>query len=278
MAYTFFGTKSDPSLKKDMIIKSPYLYVAKQNYSGSGVCTKASNDITLTPAVSPVWSVNQHQSAAGLNMVVQGDGGKTFVVKVKSNIATAVVFDATTAVEVNSGAAGVAADFTTTSSYYFYLLTPHATSLHGNYFGVCKEIEVTPKVETSPFKVDIPEKTFAKDIVGVEWSMKGKNFNISNQDVIKTLWNTKTAGSQTNGWEEQFGGSPSAIPVFRLTAVGTDVEDREVIIQMFLGQFAAEGGLPFSGKERKGAGFIFEGITDDMRLEDADFGMMRREN
>ena len=63
----FYTTKQDLQRSKDLLLRQPDMYVSEIKYSGSGVAGKSGNDITLTPATSPAWTINEFQSAVGLN-------------------------------------------------------------------------------------------------------------------------------------------------------------------------------------------------------------------
>jgi hypothetical protein len=274
---SFFSSKGDPKIKQDMIIQQPTLFASKQLYAGSGVASIVSNVVTFTPATAPGWTASAFVSTTALNFVVAANNGKVFSGKVSTNTTTAVSFDASLAKEVSSltGAVGAGTDFTAATTYFFYILEPHATSLWGDYLGECKEIEVTPKYDFARFENAIPSKLIRQDLVSVDWSMKAKVFQPSNQNVLHNLWNTNTAGDQTTYFEEQITTTPATLPFFRLSAIGFDVTGRDYLLQFFLAQFTPQGAIALSTKDHKGISFSVGATADNLRTG-ADIGLFRR--
>jgi len=271
----FFGTKSDPQCAKDMLLKQPDLFIQQQKYSGSGVAGIATNDVTLTPAVSPAWTIDEHKSAVGYNIVVQANSGEVFEGPVKSNAATSVTFDATAMKSLKDGTAGAGTDFTTATLYYFYILQPHATYQHGDWFGYAREIEVIGEEETAEFVYGIPEQSIREDLLRAKYSVKGKNFDCMNEDVFNAVFNSVQKGSQTSQWEQHIGFSPASRKWYRITMIGTNVHDKEMMIQFWFGQFKLEGSYALSGREHKGLGFVINAKQDSLQPGAEDVGRMR---
>jgi len=271
----FFGTRSDPQGAKDLLLKQPDIFIQRQNYSGAGVAAIATNDVTLTPATSPAWTIDEHKSVAGYNMIVQANNGEVFEGPVKSNAATAVTFDATAMKSLKDGTVGAATDFTVATLYYFYILQPHATYQHGDWFGYAREIEVMAEEETAEFVYGIPEQSIREDLLRMKYSVKGKNFDVMNEDVFAAVFNSAQKGSQTSQWEQHLGFSPASRKWYRITMIGQNVNDKECMIQFWLGQFKLEGALALSGREHKGLGFVVNVKQDSLHVGTQDAGRMR---
>ena len=108
----FFPSTASTSLKTTLVLKDVEIFLQQYEYVGSGVCSIATNDITLTPATSPSFTVDALISTQPTNNVVVADGSKVLEGKVSDNDADSVTFDATATVDYSDGSAGAATDFT----------------------------------------------------------------------------------------------------------------------------------------------------------------------
>lgn len=273
-----FGSKSDPRLIDDMYIQDALLYLSRKEFGGTGQAAISGNDLTLTVTPSPAWTVDQFKSLGGLNLEFKDKDGDVFIAKVKSNTASGLVVDMTQARWIKDDSLGAPTDWVAGQSYDFFLFEPHPSYEVGYYFGQCKDIEFTPQKDYAKFKMGIPEKNFRKDLASAEYSIKGKNFSWPNRDVTKTILNTTTYGGQAGKWEEHFGSAPDPLAIYRLTAVGADVDGRETQIQLFMGQFGSDGSLSFASKEHKPLGFVFDALPDIFRPGNVDTGFIRRKD
>ena len=139
----FYTTKNDLSLANEQILKDVDVYIQKFEYTGTGVASIVTNDVTFTPATSPAWTTNEFASTVALNIVTLGDSSAVVEALIDSNDATSLTFDATNGFDVSDGTAAAASDFTATSSYDFYALTKSDENEFGDYFGWTNEVNIS---------------------------------------------------------------------------------------------------------------------------------------
>ena len=264
----FYPTKNSTALVGDQIIQDVDVYIRKYEYIGSGVASIVVNDITLTPATSPAWTVDGLISTLANNLVVVADGSVVLEGLVEDNAATSLTFDATAMVDVSDGSAGAATDFTAASTYDFYVLTPSAVSTYGDYFGWCGEITVNSEEEYAEFKQGVPRVLKNQCLLERSINITGTNFNPANEDVMATIFNMTERGLQTGQAEYQSGFDPGARENFRLTLVGQTgcgSGGQAMVFDFFKGKIRQEGGINMSEEGFKAYGWNFVVESDNLR-------------
>ena len=141
----FYPNANSTNLKNTQILKDVNVFIQKFESEESGVAGISVDDITLTPVVSPAYTVNALVSTVATNVVVVANNNKVLEGLVSSNDAVSITFDATATVDYADGSAGVPADFTVDTSYDYYVLTPSIVSgaTHGDFFGWTEEVTIT---------------------------------------------------------------------------------------------------------------------------------------
>lgn len=271
-----FTSESDANLIKQMVLADVDVYIAKiESEQTAAVETESSNDITLTPVVSPAYVADAYNSAVGLNVVVQGDSSTLWIGKVKDTLTTGIVFDATGMVNIATGAAGDATNWTTAGTYSYYVLSPSAYNVWGEYFGYCKEVSLGMEQNNIEFEKGVPKESIVEDLLSMKYSIKGKNFNPSNEDVWNTIMGGAARGSTTSQWESHMGFTPATRSFYRITLVGQNRDGKAVTVQAFRTQMKIDGEMAFSTDEYKSLGWIASVKKDSLR-PDAYNAMMVR--
>lgn len=260
----FYDNEADADLVKEMVLKDVDIFISKFEYEGTGTESESGNDVTLTPATSPSWGTNAYQSSVGINLVVEGDSSTLWTGKVKSNSATALVFDATTMSKVADGTAGTASDWTTASTYDFYVLTANSTYAHGDYFGFCRDVKLAVEEEVVEYKKGVPRESIVEDTIERMITLNGSNANF-NKDVLRAVMNGVSYGSQTSQSETHFGFTPPTRSYYRITLVGSNRDGKEITVQLFKGIFRFSGEIDFSAEEYKSLPFTFAVKKDALR-------------
>ena len=65
-----FNNKSDTTLLQKFVIEEPEIYLQKYEYIGQGVASISTDDVTLTPAVSPSFTIDELISTVAFNGLV----------------------------------------------------------------------------------------------------------------------------------------------------------------------------------------------------------------
>lgn len=267
----FYPTKNSTALVGDQIIQDVEVYIRKYEYVGSGVASIATNDITLTPAVSPAWTIDaliSEGASSCNNLVVKGDASVVLEGKVKDNTATAITFDATAMVDVSDGTAGAATDFTAASTYDFYVLTPSEVSIYGDYFGWTGEVTINSEEEYAEFKQGVPRVLKNQCLLERSINITGTNFNPANEDVMAAIFNMTERGLQTGQAEYQSGFDPGARADYRMTLVGQTgcgSDGQVMVFDFFKGKIRQEGGINMSEEGFKAYGWNFVVESDNLR-------------
>jgi hypothetical protein len=269
----FFETISDSDLENSMILKDVSMFIQKFEYVGTGVASTGvptANDVTLTPAVSPAWTIDEFNSTVADNIVVVADSSKVLEGAIDDTTATTVVFDTTNTVDVSDGTAGAIGDFTDTNTYNFYALTASANNTYGDYFGFVNEITIAQEEETAEYKLGVPRKLKNEGLLEKTISVTGSHANLSNSDVVKALFNVAEYGNQTGQTELHAGFDPAVRSFYRLTLVGENSNGQAMVYQFFKGKLRTEGGVPFGEEGWKVSSFNYMVHSDTLRPKQYD--------
>jgi hypothetical protein len=273
----FYATKNSTALENEQILQDVLVHLQKFEYVGSGVCGISTNDVTLTPATSPVWTVDAYKSAKANNIVVVANSGKVLEGKVKSNIATAVTFDSTATKDYADGTAGAATDFTALSTYNFYILTASDDYEFGDYFGWTGDVTINMEEEFAEFKQGVPRELKNQCLLERSINVTGTNFNPANDDVASTILGMEARGLQTGQTEYQTGFNPAARAKYRITLVGNSgcgAGGKEIIYQLYKGKIRQEGAINMSEEGYKAFGWNYVVEADNLRP--SGYNAMRR--
>ncbi len=263
----FYTSPTSTSLKQTQILKDVSVFIQKFESEQTGVASISTNDITLTPATSPAYTVDALISTVATNVVVVADGTKVLEGLVDDNDAVSITFDATTTNDYADGSAGAASDFTSTNSYDFYVLTPSSVSgaTYGDFFGWTEEVTITNEEEFAEFKNGVPRSLKNQCLLERTVSVTGTNANFSNLDVVSAIWNMETRGDQSGQVELQTGFDPADRPPYRITLVGEDKNGQVMVYQFFRGKIRPEGGLNLSEEGFKMVGWNHVVESDNLR-------------
>jgi len=262
----FYTTKADINREKELLLRQPDSYLSRIDYEGQGVISKVGNDITLTPVISPTFVTNAYQSAVGLNLICQNSAGDCVIGKIKSNSVTAIVFDSTLSRKTKDGVIGAPADWTTGGTVNFYVMTPHATYLWGDYFGVVKEPDISFEEEYASVE-DSVDGIIAEGLIRVNLDVTGQNKNITNSDVLTSVLNLTPQGSQSGSYELHGGFRPAARKKFRITFAGKTDDEKDFLLQYFKCKFRAEGSISPNGEDYAQVGWGLKPYRDSLRNE-----------
>lgn len=262
----FYTSETDGTLNGEMVLTDVDVFISKIILDNiAGVETEASNDITLSPAVSPSYVADAYNSTATYNLQCQADTSIVAIGKVKDTLTTGIVFDATAMYNVATGVALAAADWATASTYNYTVMTPGSTYVHGDYFGYCKGVSTEMNQEIIEFTKGVPIESIVEDTKRMNYTVKGENFAVSNQDVWEAVMNSTQRGLNTSQWESHGGFTPPVRSFYRVTLVGSNRNGKVVTLQYFRGQFRTEGSIDWSSEEYKKIGWTLAVKKDSMR-------------
>lgn len=274
----FFTTVTSSDLEKTLVLKDVDVFIQKFEFIGAGVASIATDDITLTPAISPAFTINELASTVADNIVVLADSSKLLQGPIDSNIATALTFDATGTTDVSDGTAGAASDFTVTTSYDFYALTASDDNEFGDFLGWTAEVTINDEEEMAQFKNGVPRSLKTECLLERTITVTGQIANITRPDVIRTLFNLTDRGLQTAQTESHTGYNPADRDFYRISLVGEDKNAQEYIYQFFKGKIRMEGGLNLGEEGFKNVGFTFQGTADTLRPDAFDAYRWRKKD
>lgn len=260
----FYTTKQDLKRAEEVLLRKPDMYMSKYLYIGSGVAAVTGDDVTLTPAVSPGFVVDDLISAAGINLYCQDKSGNVVIGKVSDNDADSVTFDASAAIKESDGSAAAGTDFIIGNTYYFYVLTPHASQAWGDYFGIVKNPDFSQEDEMATLE-ETEEGVIAEGLIRVNMSITGENYNVGNADVQQAIRNTTTIGDQTSYYEMNGGFRPAARPYWRATWLGYLDNGKAFIMQYFRGRLHQEGSFNPTGEEYTPFNWVLNPQGDPLR-------------
>jgi hypothetical protein len=274
---TYFKDLTDVALAQDVIAKQPDLYIAKYELVSSGVYSEVTTVGKLTPATSPVLTVDSLKSTVFANLFLVDDDGEVCRVKVLSNTATDLSFTHADCLKEKDGT--TAANLTVAATYQFYVLSPSAENAEGRFFGYTEGAELTISEEYMKFKYGIPKQTKFQDLLERAIQINGGTVNFSNEDVLSTVMNSDAYGLQTGKFSQGIGSDPDTSKYYRLAFVGNDRNGRELKIIARRVQISLNGNLfnkgesghymiPFSAEVLSES--FYPDSADMMQIERAD--------
>ncbi len=261
----FYGTSQVNTLEQEQVLKDVEMFIQKFEFIGAGVASISVDDVTLTPATSPAFTVNALASTVANNIITAADTSILAEGKIDSNAATDVVFDATNMVNVADGTALAATDWTSTTSYNFYALTASSDNEFGDFFGWTNEAVINVEEEKAEFKVGVPRALKNEGLLERVISVTGNHANLSNTDVVTALFNMTSRGSQTAQTELHTGFDPAQRSFYRITLVGENINAQEMVYQFFKTKIRTEGGLNLGEEGFKVSGFNLQVHSDTLR-------------
>jgi hypothetical protein len=269
---------ADVDLAKEVLAKTPDIYIQKYEYIGSGVYAISTGGVsTLTPATSPSWSINAYASTVAKNLLIVDDNSKVAQGKVVSNIATAITFDETAMLLEEDET--TAASLTAGSTYNFYVLTPSATTgqTYGPFVGYTEGNELALTDTMMKFKYGQPRALKFKDLQEREGKITGGFVNWTNTDVIAALFGGVAYGSQSAKYRYGVGHAPDTDVFYRLTFIGEDRNNRVFRIVVHKVQFESSGNLLSAAESgHKMAPFTVDITADSFFPENADMMLIER--
>lgn len=203
MAFTTYTNKQDTNLPKDFLLNQPDIYISKHEYEGTGVIDlTVPASATLTPAVSPTWTVDDFNSTVGINIEVIDDNGKLAYGSIDDTDATSITFDSTALVLDEDGV--TAPTFTDTNTYSFRVLSPSSVYKWGDFFGYINDVSLGFEQESAEFKYGIPRELIVEDLIENINSLTGTMFSMQNENVLAAILGMIQFGNQTGQYELGF--------------------------------------------------------------------------
>jgi hypothetical protein len=264
MALSYYTGLSDVDIAKEVIAKTPDMYIQKREYFGEGVLAiETGGTSTLTPATSPAWSSNEFDSTVAENLAVIDDNGVVAVGKVTSTAATAITFDETALTLESDGV--TAPTFTIGNTYQFKVYSPSSTAgnTRGPFFGLVEGAEFNITDTFMKFKYSIPKQMLFKDLEEREAQITGGQVNFTGTDVAKSIFGAVEYGSQTGQTSLAIGSNPDTDLFYRITFIGEDRSNRVWQVRTRDVQFEINGNM--FGKAESGhfmAPFTIDLIAD----------------
>jgi hypothetical protein len=232
MALTrFYNNLSDVDLAKEAIAKKADVYIQRFEYIGEGVLDLSTGgQASLTPTTSPSWTVNDYQSTVARNLIVYDDNNKAATAKIDSNNADEVTFDNTDLLLEEDGT--TTATITAGNTYSFYVLTPSSITgnTYGPFFGYTEGIELNLNDTYMKFMYGRPKAMKFKDLDMREGQVNFGSVNITNEDIIQTIFQGVSYGNQTNQFSYGVGHDPDTDVFFRLALSTQDRNGRQLWI------------------------------------------------
>lgn len=279
MALSYYTGLSDPNISKDVIAKTPDLYIQKREYSGTGeyALITTTGVSRLTPATSPGWTVDEFNSTVANNLLILDDNNVVAYGKVVDTTADYIEFDETALLLESDNV--TAPTLTAGTNYSFRIYSPSSTAgnTYGPFFGLVEGAELNITDTFMKFKYSIPKQLLFKDLEEREAQIVGGHVNFTNTDVAKTILGAVEYGSQTNQSSLAVGSNPDTDLYYRPTFVGKDRDNRQWILRMRETQFEITGNQ--FGKAESGhfmAPFTADLIADTFYPTNADLFQMVR--
>lgn len=239
----FFDSAADIRMAQDFVAQDNDLYISKVHWRGRGVYANSTAGVsTLTPAVSPAWSVDAYNSLINDNLVIYDDNGKACRGKVADTSATAITFDET-AMDLEEDET-TAPTFTAGLTYDFYILTPSKT-VYGNFFGQTKNAELNITDESNKFNSGAPAGLLHKNLQSRMMELTIAYLHRSNADFLK-LFGLETYGAQTSQFSYGLGVSDPVEPgpnLYELVFLGYDRQNRAFRVHLWFAKFDMSGNL-----------------------------------
>jgi hypothetical protein len=279
MALSYFTGISDVDVTKEVIAKTPDLYIQKREYGGTGeyALITTTGVSRLTPATSPGWTTDEFNSTVADNILIIDDNSKVATGKVVDTAAGYIEFDETSLVLEEDGV--TAPTFTAGTNYSFRIYSPSSTAgnTYGPFFGLVEGAELNITDTFMKYKYSIPKQLLFKDLEEREAQIVGGQVNFTNTDVAKTILGATEYGSQTGQTSLAVGSNPDTDLYYRPTFVGEDRSNRVWVLRMREVQFEITGNQ--FGKAESGhfmAPFTADLIADTFYPTDSNLFQMVR--
>jgi len=242
----FYTGLEDVNLAKDAIFDQGKLYIQRYLYVGTAVLATPGTTATLTPPVSPAWTVNELASTVANNILIVDNNGKVAAGKVTSNTATAITFSSTATLLEEDGT--TAASFTTATTYNIYVLTPSSTvgNTYGPFWGFSEGVALNFTQTFSDFKFGKPRKLIWRDLEEVVASVTGGHVNWSDPDTLEAIFSAPQYGKNSTGYSYAMGSASAcggAGNYYRLAFKVKDRNCRDIWIIIRKVQFNADGNI-----------------------------------
>lgn len=265
---TWFTGKSDSNLSKDAVIQKPDLFIAEFLHEVNAVWDSTLK--TFTPAPALTFVADEFNSLGLNNCHVIDDNGVVSTTKI-TDTSTSDITIVDTALLLESDGT-TAATLTDTATYQIRILTPTiASEPYGKFFGYTEAMTLEVNQEIAKFKESVPKKLRFQDLIEQEINLGGGNINLSNVDVLSTIFGAEVFGLQTAQSAVALGSNADISTAYRLVLNGKDREGRALTWIARRGQPEASGDI-FGGSESGHflANFKFSLIADGFYPDTAD--------
>ena len=272
MALSYYSGINDVDIAKEVIAKTPDLYMQKREYFGTGVLAiETGGTSTLTPATSPNWSADEFNSTVADNLLIIDDNNVVATGKIVDTDTGSITFDETALVLESDGA--TAPTLTAGNTYSFKIYTPSSTAgnTRGPFFGLVEGAELNINDSFMKFKYSVPKRMLFKDLEEREGQITGGQVNFTNEDVLQTIFGATAYGSQTGQTSYAIGHNPDTDLFYRGTFIGEDRSNRVWQVRTRDIQFEVTGNV--FGKAESGhfmAPFVIDILGDTFYPVDAD--------
>lgn len=273
---TWFTGKSDSNLSKDAVIQKPDLFIAEFLHEVNAVWDDTAKTFTPTPASS--FTIDEFISLGLKNCHVIDDNGVVSTVQIDDNDATTITIDETALFLESDGT--TAASLTDTLTYQIRVLTPTiASEPFGKFFGYTEAMTLEINQEIAKFKESVPKKLRFQDLIEQEINLAGGNINLSNIDVLSTIFGAELFGLQAGQQSVSLGSNANISKFYRLVLNGKDRFGRGLTWIARRGQPESSGDV-FGGSESGHflANFKFSLIADGFYPDTADLLGIERAN
>jgi hypothetical protein len=271
MAKSYYTSLSDINLAKEVIAKTPDLYIQKREFGGTGTYyTDTGSNSGIEVATSPSWTNNEFASTVANNILILDDNNKVATGKITGNTDDTAFFDPAALVLEEDGT--TAPTFSAGSTYQFRIYSPSsvAGATYGPFFGLVEGSELNINDTFMKFKYSRPKQMKFKDLEEREGIVTGGNVNFTNDDVITTMFGAVPYGSQTGQYSYAIGSNPDTDLFYRPTFIGEDRSNRVFVVRLREVQFEITGNI-FQNAEsgHHMAPFTADLIADGFYPEDA---------
>lgn len=248
----YYSGTSDPNLSTDILFRSYDGFISKYEVETKGVYSASGGTGKFTPAVSPVWGVNDYSSTQKKNLFFIDDAGKLCWVKTLSNTAADISFTIANAFRFMDNT--TAPTLTATSTYTFYILTASNDNVYGNYMGYTHLKEFNPGIENIALLTKVPEIVVRKDITGVKPDLKGEFQNIGIPHLLY-VYLMALYGNQS-GQSTYYTGTGIQLSTFwEIYLVGKNVAGKTQYLHLWRSNVLPDGPLAVGEKNYKVVAF-----------------------
>lgn len=232
---SFYDSKNDPQLAKDIVSKSADLYGMEDDtpVDDSAVLDKTVPAAAIfTPPVSPVFVAD---AKIGQVVVIQDDNNTAHEFVVSDNEIISFTVDLTSDVDGDDQSA----NFTDTSTYSFKLWGPEF------FLGWADESSFTDEEELKEFKEGVPRVKIREDLLEKMVSME-TILRTPGPDTLQAVNNLKD-GSNATYYILKGGSDPAVRPFFYIIAKNTTVDGKNQQLRMYYCQINSNGARVLGG-------------------------------